>query len=319
MKDISIEVTEVSKHFKSTLALDEVSFGVKRASILGLLGPNGAGKTTMIRILTTLIKPDKGHVNIDGYDVVKDGGKIRKIIGLAGQYAAVDDYLTGKENLKLVGGLYHLSSKEAEARAVELLKRFDLQDAASRTVKTYSGGMRRRLDLAASLVNRPNILLLDEPTTGLDPRSRINLWQSIKNLVKTGTTVLLTTQYLEEADNLCDDLVVLGDGKTIAKGTPDELKASVGGDLVEFTLSDIKRMDETLNLFKSNLSLTPKCDAETGQISVALELNKSLGDVVRALDERQILVTGFTMRRPSLDEVFLSLTSISELNTKEGK
>src|SRR5579859_1587823 len=232
----AVRVEGVRKKFGTVQALDGVSLEVPPATVLGLLGPNGAGKTTMVRILATLLLPDEGRAEVTGLDVVSQTSEIRQRIGLAGQNAAVDENLTGRENIELVGRLYHLPKTEAKFRARQLLERFDLLDAADRTVRTYSGGMRRRLDLGASLVGRPTVLFLDEPTTGLDPRSRIDLWKIIRELVAEGTTVLLTTQYLEEADELADSIVVIDHGQVIAEGTPDELKARMGGDVIDVTV-----------------------------------------------------------------------------------
>src|SRR5256885_7674286 len=238
-----IVVEHVSKAFGTTQALDDVSLVADAGRVLGLLGPNGAGKTTLVRILTTLLLPDSGQATVAGLDVVKNAVAIRSIIGLAGQYAAVDEMLTGRENLELVGRLYHLGRAEVKRRASEVLERFRLTDAADRTVKTYSGGMRRRLDLGASLVGRPPILILDEPTTGLDPRTRSELWQFIENLVADGTTLLLTTQYLEEADRLAHRIVVIDVGRVIAEGTSDELKDQMGGDVLEVRVLDRNQLE----------------------------------------------------------------------------
>ncbi len=311
--EIAIAVEDVSKSFGKTEALKRVSFQAMTGKVLGLLGPNGAGKTTAVRILTTLIPLDSGNATIQGINVSAHGAQIRKIIGLAGQYAAVDEYLTGRENLELVGGLYHLARKEARSRSKELLFKFDLEDAADRQVKTYSGGMRRRLDLAASLVNRPPVLFLDEPTTGLDPRSRIGLWDSIRSLVSEGMTVLLTTQYLEEADQLCDNLVVIDHGQVIANGTPDELKTSLGGDLIEFSVIKRELSQHAAEVVAKFALSAPTFESESGQITLRPvgDGTHSLANLVRALDESGIAIAGLALRRPSLDEVFLSLTGNS--------
>src|SRR5215203_4146679 len=238
MSEDAIVVEGLEKSYGSVRALCGVDFAARTGSVLGLLGPNGAGKTTAVRILSTLLEPDGGSARVAGLDVVRDADALRAKIGLAGQYAAVDENLTGFENLEMVGQLYHLPRAEARARATELLERFDLQEAAGRPAKTYSGGMRRRLDLAAALVYRPPVLFLDEPTTGLDPRSRLALWETIEDRVAGGTTVLLTTQYLDEADRLADSIAVIDHGEVIAKGTSDELKDRVGGEKLEVTLED---------------------------------------------------------------------------------
>ncbi len=236
--DIAVHAEGLVKHFGEVKALDGIDLTVRKGQVVGLLGPNGAGKTTTVRILSTLLKPTAGTATVAGFDVVKQPDDVRRAIGLTGQYAAVDEYLTGRENLRMFGDLYHLAPKYVKERSAELLEWFDLTDAADRPAKTYSGGMRRRLDLAASLVAHPSILFLDEPTTGLDPRSRLGLWGVIENLVKEGTTVLLTTQYLEEADQLAEDIVVIDHGKVIAHGTSEQLKDEIGGDRVEVTVAD---------------------------------------------------------------------------------
>jgi ABC-2 type transport system ATP-binding protein len=304
----SIVVKNIQKSFGKVKAVRGVDLVVEKGTIFGLLGPNGAGKTTLIRILTTLMPPDGGSASIEGFDVVKDADAVRQIIGLAGQYAAVDENLTGRENLVMVGRLYHMSIAEARVRAVELLQRFDLIDAADRTLKTYSGGMRRRLDLAASLVNRPPVLFLDEPTTGLDPQSRLALWEIIRELVSGGTTVLLTTQYLEEADYLADSIVVIDHGRIIASGSPKELKSKVGIDVLEVHLtnvSDINRASAALRTISGDV----KVDLSTAQI--AMPLHEGVGmlpKAVRALDLAHIEIADLTVRHPTLDEVFLKLT-----------
>jgi daunorubicin resistance ABC transporter ATP-binding subunit len=296
------------KSFGEVDALRGIDLTVARGSVLGVLGPNGAGKTTAVRILATLLRPTSGHGYVEGHDVVRDAAAVRELIGLTGQATALVDELTGRENLVMVGRLHHLAKAEAEARARALLEQFDLVDAADRTAKTYSGGMRRRLDLAASLVGRPKVLFLDEPTTGLDPRSRLAMWDVIRGLVREGTTLLLTTQYLDEADELADDIVVIDRGKVIAEGTSDQLKDRVGGDVVAFSvMSD----DATANGFDANANVGDGPPTVTGlDISVAVGSrgSEALLDVVRRLDAAGIAVSGLGIRRPSLDDVFLALT-----------
>jgi ABC-2 type transport system ATP-binding protein len=303
-------VEGLRKSFGSVNALCGVDFAVPRGTVLGVLGPNGAGKTTAVRIMTTLLRPDAGRVLIEGRDVVEQASAVREIIGLAGQSAAVNDDLTGRENLEFVGRLYHLPRRVCRRRAVELLERFDLMEAADRQAKTYSGGMQRRLDLAASLVAEPAVLFLDEPTTGLDPRSRIGMWQVIRELVASGTTLLLTTQYLDEADELADEIVVIDRGLVIAAGTSEQLKDRVGGDVVDFTVPDRTRLDEAAQAV-ANLSATdPFVDRTTGQVAVRVghQGSDALVHVVRALDTAEIAIQGLAFRRPSLDDVFLALT-----------
>jgi ABC-2 type transport system ATP-binding protein len=308
----AVLVDGIKKHYGSVKALDGVSFEVPRGTVLGLLGPNGAGKTTAVRILTTLLQPDEGHAEVEGFDVVRQTDDIRKRIGLAGQSAAVDENLTGRENIELVGRLYHLSKVESKARARQLLERFDLVDAADRTVRTYSGGMRRRLDLGASLVGRPTVLFLDEPTTGLDPRSRIDLWQIIRELVAEGTTVLLTTQYLEEADELANSVVVIDHGKVIAEGTPDELKGRVGGDVIEVTVAEHDQIRPAALLVvqaSGGQANEVHIEAEIGKVTVRVKQGASvLVDTVRLLDGAGIQIGDLALRKPTLDDVFLTLT-----------
>jgi ABC-2 type transport system ATP-binding protein len=304
-----IEVHGVSKSFGSTRALEDVSLVAEEGRVLGLLGPNGAGKTTLVRILTTLLAPDFGWAKIDGLDCVKDAQRLRSLIGLAGQYAAVDEMLTGRENLELVGSLYHLSRKERRERAQEVLERFDLVDAANRPVKTYSGGMRRRLDLGASLVGQPPVLILDEPTTGLDPRSRVGVWEFISELIAEGTTVLLTTQYLEEADRLADQIVVIDLGKVIAEGTSDELKDQLGGNVLELRVADDSRLQQALDALTQLGLGQPHVDREARRISVPAAAGAAtLIDVARVVDEAGIELEDLQLHRPSLDDVFLALT-----------
>ena len=306
-----IEVEGVGKSFGTKRALDGVSFVVPRGTVHGLLGPNGAGKTTLVRILATLLAPDSGQARVGGVDVRRHPAAIRTVIGLAGQFAAVDEALTGRENLVMVGRLYRLSAREARTRANETLERLALVDAADRAVKTYSGGMRRRLDLGASLVGRPRVLLLDEPTAGLDPLSRLHLWELVRELVASGTTVLLTTQHLEEADQLADHIVVIDRGRLIATGSPDELKYRVGSDLVELDVppAEVERVTRLLtSIARHDAPLTVK----GSRISVPVEHRvPDLMQVVRLLDRAGVTPTELDLRRPSLDDVFLALTGRS--------
>ena len=299
----------VSKSFGSTIALDDVNLEVTKGTVTALLGPNGAGKTTLIRILTTLLFPDSGTAIVSGYDAVRDATKLRSIIGLAGQNAAVDENLTGRENLELVGRLYHINKSEAKARTNRLLTKFELTEFADRRVKTYSGGMRRRLDLAASLVGNPKILFLDEPTAGLDPRSRLALWSVIKELVEEGVTMLLTTQYLEEADHLADRMVILDHGKVIAEGTSDELKSRVGGGVLELRLGEPRELQTAVNAISGLTNGGVQSDGESGVITIPVVDGTSiLVSAIRRLDEVGIKVSGIELRKPTLDEAFLSLT-----------
>jgi ABC-2 type transport system ATP-binding protein len=288
-------------------ALDGVDLEVQEGTVLGLLGPNGAGKTTTVRILATLIRPDEGRATVAGLDVVREAQSVRKAIGLSGQYAAVDENLTGRENLWMFGRLYGLASRDARRRSDELLGEFGLDDAADRVAKTYSGGMRRRLDLAAALVGRPQLLFLDEPTTGLDPRGRLRMWDVIRDQVREGTTLLLTTQYLEEADALADSIAVVDHGRIIARGTADELKAQVGGERIEVVVrqaADLRRAVATLAPDGGST-----CDRHTRRVTVAARGGaQGLVDVVRRLGEAGIEVDDVGLRRPTLDDVFLSLT-----------
>jgi ABC-2 type transport system ATP-binding protein len=306
----AVLVESLAKSFGRVKALDGVDLIVPCGTVLGLLGPNGAGKTTTVRILTTLLTPDAGHAEVAGYEVVRDAVALRSVIGLAGQYAAVDQNLTGRENLELVGRLYHLPAHEARRRADELLERFDLAHAAHRTVRTFSGGMRRRLDLGASLVGHPLVLFLDEPTTGLDPRGRLGMWEVIKELVKDGTTLLLTTQYLEEADHLAHTIAVIDGGKVIAQGTADELKDRVGGEVLEFRVPDRVNVATAAGVAVALGSGAPQVDNETGRVilPVGKDGTQALTELVRRVDTAGVPISDLSLRRPTLDDVFLALT-----------
>jgi len=299
------------KSYGKTLALDGLDLHVEEGTILGLLGPNGAGKTTAVRILTTLLSPDAGQAEVAGLDVLRQLDELRSRIGLTGQYAAVDEYLTGRENLEMVGRLYHLPKKQARRRADELLERFDLVDAASRLVKTYSGGMRRRLDLSASLVFSPPVLFLDEPTTGLDPRSRLAMWDIIGELVSGGTTLLLTTQYLDEADRLADRIAVVDAGRVIAEGTSGELKARVGGERLEITVAQGEGLEDAARVLEryTHGDGGVRVDAERGYLVATVAGGAGLlAAVVRDLDTAGVRVDELGLHRPTLDDVFLTLT-----------
>jgi daunorubicin resistance ABC transporter ATP-binding subunit len=304
-----IEVEEVAKRFGRTEALAGVSLACPAGSVLALLGPNGAGKTTLIRILTTLLRPDRGHATVAGFDVVANAAPLRSVIGLAGQYAAVDELLTGRENLELIGLWYHLEKAEYRRRAREILERLSLTDAGDRLVKTYSGGMRRRLDIGASLVGRPPVLFLDEPTTGLDPRTRNDVWRFLEELVAAGTTVLLTTQYMEEAERLAQRIVVLDSGRVIADGTAEQLKDRLGGDRLEARVTDAADLERVTALLGELAEATPHVDHEQRRVSVPAAGGTSflLASGLR-IQEADIPLDDLGIRRPSLDDVFLSLT-----------
>jgi ABC-2 type transport system ATP-binding protein len=305
--DVAIETHDLRKSFGEVRALCGIDLRVEAGTVLGLLGPNGAGKTTAVRILTTLLPPSGGSARVDGLDVVADAARLRERIGLAGQYAAVDENLTGFENLEMVGRLYHLGRGPSRERAGELLERFDLAEAGQRLVNTYSGGMRRRLDLAAALVARPPVLFLDEPTTGLDPRSRLSLWEVIEARVAAGTTVLLTTQYLDEADRLADRIAVIDHGTLIAQGSSDELKDRVGGERLEVKLEDPAETENAIGLLAELTDEEPSVD--DGVVAVMLrERHGAIAEAVRRLDNGGIGIDDIAIRRPTLDDVFLTLT-----------
>ncbi|MDB5225233.1 MAG: drrA [Candidatus Adlerbacteria bacterium] len=303
MQDAAIYTKGLTKSYGKLSVLKGVDLVVERGTMLALLGPNGAGKTTIVRILSTLIEPDGGEVKVGGFDVVREGNDVRRTIGLTGQYAAIDDYLTGRQNLEMMGRLYHLSKADSATRAQELLEQFSLTDASERIAKTYSGGMRRRLDLAASLVATPPIIFLDEPTTGLDPRSRLQMWEVIEGLRRAGTTILLTTQYLEEADKLADRIAVIDHGTVIAEGTADELKAKVGKERLEVVVGEahVERAAQAMGE-------GAHVDREEGTVSIAAA---GVGEVRRALEALEnagVMVESLSLHKPTLDDVFLKLT-----------
>ncbi|WP_181765391.1 ATP-binding cassette domain-containing protein [Streptomyces albidus (ex Kaewkla and Franco 2022)] len=312
------------KTFGEVRALDGVDLDVPEGTVLGLLGPNGAGKTTAVRVLTTLIQPDSGKAVVAGLDVLKQPNEVRRSIGLSGQFAAIDEYLTGRENLQMVGQLYQLSSRDAKARAAQLLDRFNLADAADRTAKTYSGGMRRRLDLAAALVVSPPVMFMDEPTTGLDPRNRLQLWEVIEELVAGGTTLLLTTQYLEEADRLAHDIAVVDHGKVIARGTSDQLKAQTGGERIEVVVHEREEIGAAEAILgkhsvQGSAQSGVTVEQHTRRLTVPVAGGaKLLAEVIRELDSRGIEIDDIGLRRPTLDDVFITLTGHAAEEEENG-
>ncbi|HLU98078.1 MAG TPA: ATP-binding cassette domain-containing protein [Thermobifida alba] len=306
---LAIQAEGLVKRFGTVTALAGVDLAVPAGSIIGVLGPNGAGKTTTVRILATLLRPDAGAVRVAGYDALRDPVLVRGVIGLTGQYASVDEELTGFENLVLIGRLLELPRREARARATELLEMFDLVEAGSRPIRTYSGGMRRRIDLASSLVGRPRVLFLDEPTTGLDPRSRTQLWQVVRSLAAEGTSVLLTTQYLEEADQLAERITVIDRGRVVAEGRPEELKRRVGGQTLQVRPTDPADLPRAARILTELTGARPGVDEESGLLTTPVDDPVLLSALVRRLDEATVGADELALRLPSLDDVFLSLTA----------
>jgi ABC-2 type transport system ATP-binding protein len=306
---IAVKAEGIVKTFGDVVALDGLDLEVEQGTVFGLLGPNGAGKTTLVRVLATLLEPTAGRASVLGYDVVTESLAVRRRIALAGQFAAVDAELTGRENVQMIARLYRLPTTEARRRTTELLDRFDLTDAADRRVSTYSGGMRRRLDLAAGLIARPPVVLLDEPTTGLDPRSRQELWSAVDELRRQGTTVLLTTQYLDEADRLAQRIALVDQGKIVAQGSPSELKTAIGGNVLSVRIDETSRLTEAVAAI-SDLSTgdPPRADSASGEIRLAVADCSASAEAVRRLDARQLPIAAIQLEQPSLDDVFLALT-----------
>ena len=313
--DTVIDVKGLKKSYGNNEVLKDINFKVQRGSMLALLGPNGAGKTTTVRILSTLLPFDGGTVTVEGHDVHNEADKVRSVIGLTGQSAAVDELLTGRENLVMMGQLYRLTNESAKARADELLEEFDLVKAADRPAKTYSGGMRRRLDLAVSLIAAPPIIFLDEPTTGLDPRSRIAMWEIIRRLMANGTTILLTTQYLEEADQLADRIIVIDGGKVIAEGTAKELKSKVGKDRLELTFQSEKSLKSAKDVLGKTASET---EGNDHTLSLVInDTNKDVKEILEKLSDKKVAIESMAVHKPTLDDVFLSLTGKQKKTEKE--
>lgn len=305
-KDVVIEAKNLQKSYGKNHVLRGINLSVERGTMLALLGPNGAGKTTTVRILSTLLKADSGSLHVDGHDVTADPDKVRSVIGLTGQSASVDELLTGKENLEMMGRLYRLTGESAKRRAQELLQEFDLVEAATRPVKTYSGGMRRRLDLAVSLIASPPVIFLDEPTTGLDPRSRLVMWEIIKKLMDKGTTILLTTQYLEEADQLADNIVLIDGGKVIAEGTAKVLKSKVGKDRLSLTFADNKTLEKAVKVLGAMVTNTN--DEEHQLVCLVEGHGKDVANILNQLEKAKVAITSMDIHKPTLDDVFLTLT-----------
>jgi ABC-2 type transport system ATP-binding protein len=317
-EQVAVRARGLVKSYGSTQALNGVDLDVLSGRVLGLLGPNGAGKTTVVRILTTLLRPNAGEASVAGHDVLTEPDAVRAAIGVSGQYAAVDENLTGFENLYMIGRLYGLSKRHAKQRSRELLKRFQLAEAADRTARGYSGGMRRRLDLAGALVAEPKVVVLDEPTTGLDPRGRLEMWQVIEQLVATGATVLLTTQYLEEADRLADSIVVIDKGVVIARGTAEELKQRIGGERLELVLEDAADVPRAVRILEEVGTSEPVVEEPIRTVTVSVDAGaKALVQALRKLDAQHLALQDVALRRPTLDDVFLALTGRATATDEE--